>query len=125
MGIPRFENERDLYGYLKAFLDENPNAVQLDGSDVSQSSRVAVILIWFQPRRCWYRLHGDTKVEAIKHFMREFEANPNSPVLVVSPKSKNPKKPSIIVRGSTSPNGWYCYEHGGGTVKDLLKKKAA
>ncbi|MBS1960084.1 MAG: hypothetical protein JST80_11465 [Bdellovibrionales bacterium] len=100
-------------------LKLEPSAIQLDGSTKSKPSRK--VWAYFEYEGRVFKLHSDTKIEAVKRLIYEAKktGNPFDALLLTHTKQGRPCL--RINDGTFESKGWYCYY-----VKEMSSfKKAA
>src|SRR4051812_32815653 len=83
------KSEEALYGYLKKFLKERPNAVQLDGSSKAAPNSKVVVVFCFSIDGLKYKLLGETTRQAIETFVQLTEENGGAGIVLKEAKDSN------------------------------------
>lgn len=114
---PVFYDLKSLVAYLEKFVSQNPDAVQLDKSVVKSSNPSASIYFFFEQRKRFFQINGDTSMASIIEFLRCYKSKGND-CLYYDPPSPGRSRGSLKIKGFKRPMGWYCYEYDGFLLPD-------
>jgi hypothetical protein len=102
-------SEKTVYTYLKKFLKDNPDAVQLDGSTKAHKNSDVVIVFTYSIDGRKYKLSGDLTRKAAQAFVALADEH-GSPAVVLKEFSSSGRE-GLILATTTEPKGWNCWEY--------------
>lgn len=92
---------------LKRWMMEHPRATQLDGSTKRESNPKAFCFVSFGGHA--YRLHADTKREAIERFLFKCSELGSAELALRLDRSRTGKPCLRLNDGKFNSKGWNCY----------------
>ncbi|MCM2276706.1 MAG: hypothetical protein NDJ89_01360 [Oligoflexia bacterium] len=100
------QSEKALYSYLKKFLKEKPNAVQLDGSTTATPNRGVVVVFRYSVTGQKYKLLGELTRKAAQEFVKLVDEHGEAGVALREYESEQGE--CLILANSREPGGWAC-----------------
>jgi hypothetical protein len=115
------QSEKAVYSYLKKFLKEKPNAVQLDGSTTAKKNGNVMIVFTYSVDGRKYKLAGDLTRAAAQLFVALTDEH-GSPAVVLKEFNDGGQE-ALILATAKAADGWNC-KHYTPKTSDRLKKVA-
>ncbi len=101
-------SEDELYNYLKKFLKDKPNAVQLDGSSKKTTNRAIFLVFTYSVNSQTYKIPGDLSRKAAEQFVKLTEEHGSSAV-VLKEYILDGRQMGLILANTTQPDGFHCF----------------
>jgi hypothetical protein len=102
------KSEKQLYLYVKNFLSQKPNAVQLDGSsDPKPNSKVYVVFEYSVDGKK-YKLLGDLTRKAMKAFIALSDEQGSPALALKEHRTAGGGPHTLILANTRQPQGWQC-----------------
>ncbi len=122
MELLHLQSEDALYFYLKKFLKDKPDAVQLDGAHKLKENKSIVLVFKYSVSGQKYKISGDFTRKAAKEFVKLTEEHGSSAV-VLKEYSVGGKETGLILATTKGPQGFNCFVYTS-KASDGLKKAA-